>query len=1111
MKASTTLTTLQVQIYNTGGSWDTIRTGEWTHTTDTWFDTWDTSSISTYMSAGGTVRLRIRGCTGGSFTLYHDTVRLRLTMAGSAPVANFTASPTSGTAPLTVNFTDGSSQTPTSWSWNFGDSSTSTSQNPSHQYTSANTYTVSLTATNAYGSDGETKTDYITVNVPAPVADFSGTPTTGEAPLTANFTDASTNSPTSWSWDFGDSSTSTSQNPSHQYTDTGNYTVSLTATNATGSDGETKTNYITVNAPAPVADFSGTPTSGTVPLTVNFTDASINSPTAWSWNFGDSNTSTSQNPSHQYTSAGTYTVVLTATNATGSDDETKTNYITVHPPAPVADFTGIPNSGTAPLTVSFTDTSTNSPTSWSWSFGDSTTSAAQHPTHQYASTGTYTVSLTATNATGSDGETKTDYITVSVAAPVANFYGTPTSGTAPLTVNFTDTSTNSPTSWSWNFGDGNTSTSQNPSHQYNSADSFTVSLTASNAGGSDVETKPNYIYVTVSGGNEVTVYPDTFAPQGDCSTVSGSLSDLETDNDTYMVVDSDSSDHFYGARYTADTNYAPDQVIGITIEYQAKRSLSTTPQGGNVFVRRSNGYWGFQENWLPGTTDSDWTWSTTDVSSWMSSDGIIGFELCGCPDGSSDYTISSDVMRFKLELAGSAPVANFSASPTSGTAPLTVSFTDTSTNTPTSWSWDFGDSNTSTSQNPSHEYGSTGNYTVSLTATNASGSDGETKTNYITVNAPAPVADFSADTTSGTAPLTVNFTDTSINTPTSWSWNFGDSNTSTSQNPSHEYTSAGTYTVSLTATNASGSDDETKTDYITVSSAQSSIFSDGFESSLSWSTSGDVTWYTGAPKIGTHSVRLRYTGSIQKTISTVGYENITVSFYLGAGSLDNSNENVQCLWYDGSAWTLLKQINNGDPEEDYGLHAFSFSLPSGADDNSDFALRFKINGSGTGDYAYVDNVVVEGDPATYVYPTSKTRRCDWSPSGGLSDVQTSNDVYFSFYSDDDYGGYDWYFDTEYTAAQLSKIEVELELKTSRSDTPNLGVNIWNYSISDWTIIRTAAPWSTTDDWIEWETSNVSNYMDNDGVVRVLIGGCPANSNDWALYHDVVRLRLTMAE
>ena len=172
-------------------------------------------------------------------------------------------------------------------------------------------------------------------NTNPPVADFSGTPTSGDAPLTVQFTDLSTNSPTSWACTFGDGGTSAVQNPSHTYTSAGTYTVTLTATNAYGSDAETKTGYITVTVPQanpPVAGFSGTPTSGLAPLAVQFTDLSTNAPTSWAWTFGDGGTSAVQNPSHTYTAAGTYTVSLTATNAYGSDTETKTGYITVTEP-----------------------------------------------------------------------------------------------------------------------------------------------------------------------------------------------------------------------------------------------------------------------------------------------------------------------------------------------------------------------------------------------------------------------------------------------------------------------------------------------------------------------------------------------------------------------------------------------------------------------------------------------------------------------------------------------------------------------------------------------------------------------------------------------------------
>ena len=242
----------------------------------------------------------------------------------------------------------------------------------------------------------------------------------------------------------------------------------------------------------PVANFTGTPTSGLKPLTVQFTDTSTNTPTSWSWTFGDGGTSTAKNPSHVYANAGNYTVTLTATNVAGGDIESKTNYIVVsNPLPPVANFTGTPTSGLKPLNVQFTDTSTNNPTSWAWDFDNNGTvdSTVKNPSHIYGTAGSYTVKLTATNGSGSDSETKTNYVVVSnPPPPVANFTGTPTSGTAPLNVQFTDTSTNNPTSWAWDFDNNGTvdSTVKNPSHVYANPGTYSVKLTATNTGGSDV-------------------------------------------------------------------------------------------------------------------------------------------------------------------------------------------------------------------------------------------------------------------------------------------------------------------------------------------------------------------------------------------------------------------------------------------------------------------------------------------------------------------------------------------------------------------------------------------------------------------------------------------------
>ena len=163
----------------------------------------------------------------------------------------------------------------------------------------------------------------------------------------------------------------------------------------------------------PVPIFSASPTYGLAPLSVQFTDESTGSPATWSWNFGDGNTSTLENPANTYANNGTYTVTLTEQNSLGTNITTETGYIIVGGSALAADFTATPTSGTVPLTVQFTDTSTGSPTTWLWDFGDGTTGSAQNPSHIYTSPGTYSVSLIASNGAGSNTFSQPAAITVS--------------------------------------------------------------------------------------------------------------------------------------------------------------------------------------------------------------------------------------------------------------------------------------------------------------------------------------------------------------------------------------------------------------------------------------------------------------------------------------------------------------------------------------------------------------------------------------------------------------------------------------------------------------------------------------------------------------------------
>ncbi len=300
------------------GNWDIyvydLATGQETHTTET--------SAQRHPNIYGD-RIVWEDYRNGNPEIYMGT------LSSTFPVAAFSASPTSGKAPLNVSFTDNSTGAPTSWKWNFGDGTNSTLQNPKHTYSKAGNYTVRLTAINDAGSNTKTKSSYIKVAT-KPVANFTSDVTSGYAPLNVAFTDKSKGTPTSWSWNFGDGTNSTIQNPTHTYSKAGNYTVVLTASNSAGSSKTTKPSYIKVKpATRPVANFTSNVTSGYAPLDVSFTDKSSGSPTSWKWTFGDGINSTQQNPVHTYSKAGNYTVVLTAINSAGSNKITKPSYIKV--------------------------------------------------------------------------------------------------------------------------------------------------------------------------------------------------------------------------------------------------------------------------------------------------------------------------------------------------------------------------------------------------------------------------------------------------------------------------------------------------------------------------------------------------------------------------------------------------------------------------------------------------------------------------------------------------------------------------------------------------------------------------------------------------------------
>ena len=445
----------------TGYSWD-FGDGSTTTVSD---------PINIYPNAGTyTVTLTITG-PGGT-----DTATATIQVYDT-PVASFTANPTISGLPANIGFNNTSSGDITSYSWDFGDGNSSNLVNPTHTYSAIGSYTVTLTVTGPGGADIASTTIQV---VGPPTANFTANPLIGAPPLTVNFTDASSGTITSYAWDFGDGNSSTITNPSHNYAANGNYVVTLTVTGPGGSD--THSEIITV-ADVPVASFNANPTVVGVGVPVDFTDTSTGIITTRDWDFGDGNSSTATNPSHNYSSVGTYTVTLALTGPSGSDSATTTIQVVA---APIANFAANPTVATIGTPINFTDASTGVISTYSWDFGDGNSSTATNPTHNYAATGTYTVTLTVTGPGGSDTASTTVDI---VLTPVANFTVNPMIVELGTPINFTDASTGTITGYSWDFGDGNSSTIASPSHTYATTGTYNVTLTVTGPLGSDSHTE----------------------------------------------------------------------------------------------------------------------------------------------------------------------------------------------------------------------------------------------------------------------------------------------------------------------------------------------------------------------------------------------------------------------------------------------------------------------------------------------------------------------------------------------------------------------------------------------------------------------------------------------
>lgn len=743
------------------------------------------------------------GCGAESFT-QNITVLI-------PPVAGFTVDINQGCAPLTVQFFSAATGQVDNYNWTFagGVPASSTEMNPIVVFENPGLYTATLEVSNAAGSDIITQIDVVEV-LPDPTASFSSVITN----LDVDFTNLSTNA-SSYDWDFGDGNVSTETSPSHTYNQSGNYTVTLTATNSCGSVTFTQDVSILI---APIAGFTVDINQGCAPLTVQFTSTTIGSVDNYNWTFtgGTPATSTEANPIVIFENPGLYSATLEVTNASGTDVLTQTDLIEVFA-QPSVDFEAVIDG----LQVTLTNLSSNADT-YNWDFGDGNTSSEVNPVHTYTESGNYSITLTASNDCGDTVYESTYSVII---APSAGFIFTPNQGCAPLTVQFTSTSTGLIDDYLWTFEGGSpaTSTEENPVVIYENAGIFSATLEVSNAAGTDDLVQTQIIEV-------FTLPTPSFEIELDDLNITISNSTQNANSYFWEFGDGETSTAFEPTHTYAE---AGNYTVSLTVENDCGSvtinqniSISTAPIAGFDFTPNQGcAPLNVQfTNTALGQVDSySWTFEGGTPATSTEANPTVIYNDAGIFDVSLEVSnaAGSDLIALQdqIEVFPSVQPAAFDYAINGNT----VNFTNNNLNAQ-DFLWDFGDAQTSTEENPTHTYLSPGVYTVTLIASN----DCNTVLieSIITVGFELPTAAFEVSSTDNCAPATMFFTDQSTGIPSTWLWTFegGTPATSTEQNPSVEYTEAGTYSVILQVSNAAGSSTLNAQDYITIQAIPSTAF-----------------------------------------------------------------------------------------------------------------------------------------------------------------------------------------------------------------------------------------------------------------------------------------------
>jgi gliding motility-associated-like protein len=720
-----------------------------------------------------------------NFVTCSDSITKQITI-NPKPIAAFTNTPTEAcNAPLNVQFNNNSVGA-TAYQWFFGDGGTTQQVNPSNNYLQQGNYTATLIATNTFGCTDTLKKIGAVKILPPKILSFTGgTPYSGCAPYTSNFS-AVVSSPeplVKFEWNFNDGTPIVlGSNPVHTFLLPGVYAITLIVTTVNGcTDTLTVPNAVILST-KPTALFTATPLDSCALQPIMFSDNSLGTINGWFWSFGDGGTSSLQNPVHNYSDTGYFSVMLIVSNLACKDTLTLNNYIHIKPP--IARFSISFNCDT-PYQRRFIDQSIGAVTHF-WTFGDGSTSTAVNPVHVYPTSGIYPVSLTVTN--GICSYLTNDTLIVVSANADFSVNGTAFCKYADAVFTVNNINTAHIANYKWSFGDGFVQSGVNLSpvaHQYTASGIVTPSVIITDILGC-TDTLTQVLPITVYGPkagfsnlsgtciNEVINFTDSSVTDGVHAIQQWIWTYGDGRSDTLQ---SGVTSHQYTNTGTFDVMLKVTDAFGCyDTLFKPAIVLITKPIANFIssdtlhcadkpvsFTNQSQGInlsyvWSFGDNTNSTTQNPQHSY----VSQGLYSVNIKVTDLFGCTDSLNRLSY--------IRIANSVAKFNFLQGDSIGLCyPFLITVANQSLNTQ-SVSWNFGDGGFSNLDTPSHFYNYVGIYPLQLKTTGFGGCI-DSVTQNILVKGPTGTFTYSPKTFC--KPDTVRFVATTLNNAT-FLWDFSD-------------------------------------------------------------------------------------------------------------------------------------------------------------------------------------------------------------------------------------------------------------------------------------------------------------------------------------------------